>query len=351
VEWASLLEFVIGLAITLATLSDVFAGVLVPGAASGWLGVASAVRTITLPVWRRVTRVHEHRNRRLSNFFAPALFLLVFLAWMALLLAGFGLMVHAASSYFKPPLASFSQALYVAGSSILTLGVSEVDALGSGRWLLLSAALSGFSIITATVTFILQVQTALHQREAGVLTLSGMAGRPGSGIELLETFAQLDMLAELPEFFRYWRNWSASVLHSHVAHPVLGYFHSVDAESDWLSALTVLLDAATLSLVFTQGPATGAATLMHRAGSRTAARLCELYKLDDCVPEPPAPTVIDALVERLARAGYAMRDQHDPGSRFHRMRTDYFGRMAALAAHLGAEPIALLPAADQPVAA
>ena len=134
---------------------------------------------------------------------------------MFLLLVGFSLMFHAAGHLFSPPVLEFDLATYIAGSSLLTLGVSEVSAHGLARWLILSAALCGFGVITATISFILQVQSSLHQREAGELTLSGLAGSPPSGVNLFETFANLKFVPSLETFIKDWRDWSTAVLHSH----------------------------------------------------------------------------------------------------------------------------------------
>ncbi len=182
------LEFGAGLVVVLLTLSDIFSSIVIPGPNKGFLKIAVRVRGVVLPFWRYLSRTRGHgRRQRLSNSFAPLIFFVTFATWIGLLLIGFGLLFQASMSSFKPPLAHFDQALYVAGSSLLTLGVSEVDATGHARWLVLWAALSGFGVITAAFTFILQVQSSLHQRETGVLTLSGMAGKPPSGIVLLET--------------------------------------------------------------------------------------------------------------------------------------------------------------------
>jgi hypothetical protein len=344
----SALEFLLGLAITVATLIDVFASVVVPGPWSGWLGVPRRTRTFALHAARAKRAVLPRSSTHFSFYFGPVLFLLSFLAWIGLLLLGFGLMLHANPDLFEPRLDDLSQAIYLAGSSFVTLGVSEVDAYGWGRWLILAAGLAGFSIITATVTFILQVQTAFHEREWQVLTLTGLAGRPPSGIALLEAYAELGSVDELPDFFRSWRNWSASVLHSHSAHPVLGYFQSVDADNDWLSALATVLDAATLVVALTEHGATGSATMMHRNGSRTAETLCALYGQAEEAPTPPDRATVERLRERLAAAGYSVRGAHDAGVRLARMRADYEGRLSALAAHLGTAPVALLPERPRP---
>lgn len=341
-------EFILGLVIAVFALLDVFSTILMPGPNKGPFRVALHLRNLILPAWRYLSvKRAGGRRQRLSNLFAPLLFLALFGTWIALLLAGFGLMFHASSAWFTPRLDDVSQALYVAGSSLLTLGVSEVDATGHARWLILWAALSGFGVITAAFTYILQVQSSLHQRESGVLTLSGMAGKPPSGIALLEAFAALELRGELRSFFRDWRDWSAAILHSHVSYPALAYFHSVDAESDWLSALNVVLDAATLVMGLTEDDARGSAALMHRAGSRTVAHICDMFDLGGDERFEPETVDVATLQERLRRAGFPVKPPHASDAvHLQKLRFDYAERLVLLANHLGAERTFLLPGAE-----
>jgi hypothetical protein len=340
----SAIEFMLGLAITVVTLADVFASVVVPGPGSGWRGVTRRTRTLALLVSRMRRAVLPRSAAQYAFWFGPTIFLLAFLAWNLLLILGFGLMMHAVAAHFEPPLQGLGEAIYLSGSSFVTLGVSEVDADGIGRWLILAAGLAGFSIITATVTFILQVQSAFQDREWRVLALAGLTGRPPTGIGLLEAHAELGILDDdLPELFRAWRDWSAQVLESHAAHPVLGYFQSVDAEEDWLSALAAVLDAATLVAAVTEGPVAGTAAVMQRSGARTAQTLCALYGLSDEPPQPPGRATVEQLRGRLAAAGFQVRSADEAFARFTRLRADYEGRVFALASHFGTPPVALLP--------
>lgn len=336
-----LLEFLLGLVIAAATLWDVFTTVLVPGRPPGWRGIAGLVLAGALPIWRRTRSTGNVRYHHV--LFAPVLLLLAFLSWMLLLLAGFGLMIHAVGTLFEPPLNSFAQALYVAGCSIMTLGVSEVDAHGPARWIIVAASFAGMTTVTVTVTFILQIQSALQHRETAVLALSVVSGSSGTGIRLLETYADLKVTGDLQLLFQSWSDWSAAVLHSHAAHPILSYFRSADVESDWPAALSVVLDAATLVSVFTTDAASGSATLMHRSGSRTASRLAAIYHLEEpSLPAEPAQTAW-VLRDRLEHAGYPLRNDPEATARFDKMRGDYAGRLAALADHFGARPVPLLP--------
>jgi hypothetical protein len=293
-------------------------------------------------LWRRAAVTRDRNDPRPSNVFAPLTLLVTFLAWMTGLLFGFGLMLHAQPALFQPQLDSFGDAVWIAGCSLLTLGVSEFDAQGTARWLMLGASLAGFSALTAAITFMLQVQAGLHEREPQVLTLTGLAGEPPSGIVLLETLMALDAEPELGAFFLKWRDWAATTLHTHLTYPVLCYFRSVDTEEDWLAALEAVLDAATLVATCTTDRACGAATALHRTGSRTATRLRALFHLR------PGPTEADlaeveATIERLRRAGFTTPDRTDLAQRFLQRRADYAGDITALARYLGGNRAALKP--------
>jgi hypothetical protein len=335
------LEFVLGAVIVAAALADIFSTILVPGPVSRQLRVVLQVRRLSLPVWRYAAR-RRAGDARPSNGFAPFTFVMTFTAWMLLLLVGFALLMHAVEGSFSPGLRRFDDALWVAGSSLLTLGVSEYDANGIARWLVLAAALSGFSALTASITFLLQVQSGLHQREPRVLTLVGIAGSPPSGLVILETAATLADRKYLDRFFLEWRDWAAATLHSHLSYPVLCYYRSSDEQNDWLTALEAVLDAAALVMAFTDDPAVGAATLMHRTGSRTASALRASFDLDEADDETTVDS-LDGMADRLRRAGYSCPD-HSPGVRkMIERRGDYAGHVAALATHLGASRAALLP--------
>ncbi|WP_375391014.1 hypothetical protein [uncultured Sphingomonas sp.] len=332
----TLVEAAAGLLLTGATLADIFATILVPGQVEGQLRVGMRVRRATMPLARWSARGVRAPGSRPSNTFAPGVFVISFGAWMLLLLAGYGLLFHAARALFSPAL-SAPDAIYIAGSSLLTLGVSEVDAHGAARWLILAAGLSGFAVISATISYILQIHQALHQREVRVLTLGSLAGNPPSGLRLLEEVAHLQVTDELPEFFRSWRDWAAGVLHSHTSSPVLIYFHSVDSESDWLASLEAMLDAATLLMALTEHPARGTAALLHRTGSRTAARLCQLLKLDEVQVDPLDQPAVEVLVARLEAAGFpVVAADATAVTTLGRLRADYLGRMHAIADALGA---------------
>lgn len=335
------LEFAAGLAITLAALTDIFLTLLAPGA-SNRFSVVLRWRWASLPIWRRLAPRRRRGDARPSNLYAPVTFLLAFMTWALLMLLGYGMMIHALGGLFEPEVTLFSDGLWIAGSSLVTLGVSEFDASGISRWVILAAGLSGFAALTTAVTFIFEVQSGLHDREPQVLALATLVETPPSGIRILEIHAELGATDDLPDFMTEWRDWSAATLHSHLAYPVLNYFRSMDAEGDWLAALEAVLDASALLVgCAADQQARGPATLLHRTGSRTAERLCSELGLQ---PEAcrVANAELDELIERLRGAGYGVRED-GARERFVTLRDAYAPHIKALAKHLGGNRAPILP--------
>ena len=169
--------FLFGLSLALLTLRDVIDTVVVPGRTGGLLSVLRRIIRLSLPLWRAARR----REQGVSTSFAPFALVQAFVVWMLLLTFGFGLMVRALASSFEPALPSFGQALFVAGSGLVTVGLSETDATGLARWVVMSSGFFGLAVVTLAVTYLLQVQGATSSRDAGILKLTTSAGRPPSG--------------------------------------------------------------------------------------------------------------------------------------------------------------------------
>ena len=333
------IELAAGAILVILLLADIFSTLLVPGPTAGRPSVLINTRRMSQMLWRRLGS--RDRLGRPSHRFAPMLIVIAYIAWMLLLMLGFGMVIQAIGAQFTPPVRGFAQSLYIAGSSMVTLGVSEVDAAGVARWVLLAAGLAGFSVVTATITFSIQVQSALRQRETDILTLSAIAGSPPTGIGILETYGDLDARDDLGAFFGAWRDWSAGVLHSHTSYPVLAYFASTDPAIDWLTALEATLDAATLIVAFTDHPARGQAMMMHRTGALVATRLRRMAGLTIDAAETERD--VAPLTARLRDAGFGVTDDAAGRRRFADLRGDYARDIDSIADHLGARHAALFP--------
>lgn len=329
----AMIELLGGIALALVTLRDVFDTVVVPGSGTGTLKVARRLVSLLLPIWKQV------RGRRgLSTTFAPLMLMLSFVIWMVLLALAFGLMAHALAQSFQPALRSFPQSVYMIGSGLVTIGLSEVNATGGARWVVLAAGFCGLAVMTMAVTYLLEVQASLGKRDTGILKLRTSAGDPPCALALLEKFAAIrnrDMLAGVLEDGR---DWCASVQQSHAAHPSLIYFRTIGTGAGWPAALGALLDLALIVEHLLDLPALyGRAVLLREDGTRMAKTLVELLNL----PLPDESMLdrdeADRLLSRLAASGYPLLPTRDLDA-WRRTRAETAGLIAALAAHLGNEP-------------
>ena len=60
-------------------------------------------------------------------------------------------------------------------------------------------------------------------------------------------------MESLDQLLRDWENWAADLLESHLSYPVLAFFRSQHDNQSWIAALTAILDACALVIVFRTG--------------------------------------------------------------------------------------------------
>ena len=331
-----MLLFAAGAILAGFTLRDVFETVVVPGGSRASLKVARRLLFVLLPLWKAA----RGKRHGLSSTFAPLVLVLCFIVWMTLLAVGFGLMAYAVSGDFEPPLKSFLDAVYIVGSSLVTVGLAHSNPAGGARWVMLGAGFCGLAVMTMAVTYLLEVQNSVNRRDTGIIKLNTSAGEPPSAVTLLERFAAIDNRDELRDVLIEGRNWCATVRQSHSNHPSLIYFQSVSTGSGWPAALGALLDVALLTgQVLDEKGLAGPALLLREEGSAMARELATVIGLRPVAADGGEAELRQAA-DRLRGSGYALRDFPDFAAvAMH--RAQYLSCVKALADHLG-KPAATL---------
>jgi hypothetical protein len=325
-----ILLFAGGLVLAALTLRDVFETVIVPGGSSTSLRVTRRLVRILLPLWKLM----RGKRRGLSTTFAPLVLVSSFVIWIMLLTAGFAMMALSVKLHFEPPLVSFFDAAYMVGSAIVTIGVSEENAIGIARLIVLGAGFCGLAVMTMAVTYLLQVQSSVSKRDIGIIKLNTSAGEPPSAVTLLERFAAIRNRDALADVVKDGRDWCATVRESHGAHPSLIYFQSVGTGSGWPAALGALIDLALLLQdCVAEEQLYGPAMLLREEALRMARDLARCVGLEPCEPSPDEPLLRQAA-ERLSNAGYRLASGGDYSS-LARQRAEAQRFVAALADHLG----------------
>lgn len=338
----SILEAGAGFVLAWITLRDVFDTVVVSGPARGSLRISRRVVDFGLPLWKSM------RSRQtLGANFAPLVLVASFALWMLLLVLAFGLMAHAVTDWFEPALSGFGEALFVAGSSMTTLGVGTLQAHGPAAAVEVGAGFCGLAVMTLAVTYLLEVQNNIAQRDTGVLKISTIAGEPPSGLMLLERYAALGCPDETTEVLRRGREWCVGVLQSHASHPSLIYFRSAGTETGWPAALAALVDVSLIVDRLIELPGTtGPAALVRDESDRLGHDLGELLGLEP-TPNHVSERDVAGVCSRLAAAGYRLRERPDLQA-FVAARVRHVGPIDALSRHLGTPDAPLLPREGPP---
>ncbi|MDQ6859261.1 MAG: potassium channel family protein [Chloroflexota bacterium] len=343
----SLLEALAAIALVIWVLNDVFTTVILPRPAPARFRPAGLLTRWSWRLWRRYadgSRTADRREQRLG-IFAPAIVMTLLGLWIVLLIVGFGLGMHSLSGDFSPPLPDLGTALYVAAVSLLTIGYGDfVPGQPLARAVSVAAGGVGLGIVALTITYLFSLYANFQRRELQVVTLDARAGAPPSGTELLVTCAAFDDdTEELGQIFEEWERWSAEVLESHLAYPILMFFRSTHDHESWVSAIGAVLDAATLMLTTVEGGPRGQATATRGIGAHLVEDIARFFRF--IVRDRP---VDGAMIERaefddarlrLQRAGYVvMADADRSWSEFARLRSEYAGPLNQLAQYLDVPP-------------
>src|SRR4029450_3418165 len=213
-----------GIVILLWTLLDVVRTLVMPRAARGRFRLSRTLFRLLWRPWRwaGVRRKTIQARERVLAGAAPFFFFLLLVGWVSLALVGYALILW--SPAFIDGIGrggeSFGDALYVAGSSLFTLGFGG-DVTGWARAVVGIAGATGLGLFAGGSADLPVRYKAFNPRGAGALRLAAPAGSPPSGPELLHRMGSAGVAFSLPELFAEWERWVADVLGSPRSYPLL----------------------------------------------------------------------------------------------------------------------------------
>jgi hypothetical protein len=296
--------------------------------------------------YRLVThRTAEYRRLdRVLSTQAAAILMTQLLTWMALVFAGFTLLLW--------PFAArgLGGAFSDAGSSMFTLGFA-VPSGSVPSVLVFAAAFSGLVIVTLQIAYLPTLYASFNRRETDVALLTARAGVPAWGPELLARTqyalgAGISTLDTLPDLYTQWERWAADVAESHTTYLPLVRFRSPRPMSSWVTALLAVLDSAAMYLALSPSQAPVAkARLCLRSGFECFTRVAQAMGVD--VPdEVTNGTSVDLsydqflkAVERLREVDFPIeRDPADAWPDFTGWRVNYERAAYGIAAAVDAVP-------------
>lgn len=327
----------IGSLIIFVVVADIFQSVVVPRRTPRTLKVSSLLIKLLWVPWRHLSFRVKKRREYMLSIFAPMSLMILLTFWVIALIIGFGLILYALQHQIQPSFSDLKSAFYVAGTSLFTLGFGDYVAVGSARVVVLTAGGCGLAVMSLVITFLFSLYNSLQHREVYVNLIEARAGSPPSGVTLLETYARLKILHQLPDDLRAWEAWAAEIFESHRAYPILSLFRSTLEADSWIGTLGAMLDACTLLLTTVETEHCGMAYLLHRMGCRIVLDLHRLFAL------PPAEALVvdreqfEQAQQHLAQAGFVIR-KDSTWEAFMTVHSAYSGRLNALIQYFATTP-------------
>ncbi len=337
------LACVAGLLILVGTLASVVGTLVVPRAISSRISrtVDNALDAVLLLLTKSITSF-ERRDRILA-WQSPLSLLLRLAVWLALLVAGFALVLMPSLN------GSVGQAFSEAGSSMFTLGYAAPVGTGSTA-IEYTAAFTGLVVVGLQVGYLPTLYAAFNRRETEVSLLGSRAGVPAWGPEILARtrwgIEDGDSSDVLDELFTAWERWAAEVAESHTTYLTLARLRSPRPMSHWLTSLIAVMDAAALHLALAPSREPKlAARLALRMGFVALNQIARAMRLpvpDDADPDKPVSVSFEdfsAATAMLRELGYPIeRTDEQAWPQYRGWRANFDTAALELACHLDAPP-------------
>lgn len=323
-----------GIALVCLALRDVFQSVIVPRAINRRWRISARLSRLTWAIWQKIAwRIPDEGSREdFLSTFAPFMMILFLAVWVLTLIVGYGLILFSVRSQLHPQNLSFFAALYFAGTSFLTIGYGDITgSSGFARLVSLCAGASGLSVVAVVTAFLFSVFGAFQRREVFVVLLGTRAGAPPTGVGLLAIHAYAGILDDLPAFFRQGQAWTAEVLESHLAYPILSFFRSSHDYESWVGTLGALLDASALLLTTLNDGMHGQAGIMYEVGRHLTHDFVNYFGLAHGNEVGVEYSEFLSARERLAGAGFNLRDEETAWRQFSELRSTYASGLNAMA--------------------
>ena len=332
---------VLGLTLIVIVFYDLFQTVVLPRPAVGKIQLARRVVRPMWLMWRWVSQRSSRLERSEARLaaFAPVALLTLFLIWAAALILGYGLVLNGLAQQIRPSPPDFITSIYISASTLVPLAYGDFVPEGFlARGTIIAESATGVVLAALAITLLFSLYESFRSREELVVSLDALAGAPPTAVQLLETTAKHHMRPPLDDTFDDWRKWSAMVLESHLAYPLLIYFRSSHDNEAWINSFGAVMDAAVLTLSTIDDGADGPAHLMFTVGNHLVEDMSWVFNIkssDDPIVER---SEYDAAVQRLSKVGYRIRDLDAGWKKFAEMRAKYATGLNQMALWLAIPP-------------
>lgn len=279
-----IIVFLLGLGLTLATLSSAIRQTVLPGRKSVRLS-RTLYRTTFLLFRLVIVRIQSEAVRSaLAAFYAPMSVMLLPITWVMLLLIGFSMMYWGVSE----PSPGIS--LSLSGAAITTEGFLAPKGGGQTTLYILEGII-GLGIVGLFITFLPTAYSIYSQREKQVTRVAFRFGTPPSGVQVLVQVYRLDLAQKLDELWSTWEDWFTDMAETHISNSQVIFYRSSQPGTSWVTTAGAILDACALFSSTVDREDVPWLHLCFQAGCRT---------LRDIVTDVARPSIASKLASEKA---------------------------------------------------
>jgi hypothetical protein len=183
------IEPILGVPLMLVVLADVFLTVLYAR-----MGTAILSERLGRALWlafRGASKLARSHRDRVLAYAGPVIVLVVLAVWVVLLMLGAALVIHphlgtAVMSSSGPTRTDFMTAFYAAGNSITLVGSGNFSPQTPAfKAFYIVNSFVGMTMISLTLTYLMQIYNALHRRNALALAVHDASGDTGDAADLI----------------------------------------------------------------------------------------------------------------------------------------------------------------------
>jgi hypothetical protein len=339
-----LLVGLISLVLLAFLLAEFFIVFLLPRRVDRDPALARGILRILWIPWRASARLLPRRaSDTMLGIFGPlGLLAILVLLSVGTILCFTGLHWAVSTRLGSPRVADFGGDLYFSAGAFVSATNPATPINGVGKALQIFEAATGLGFLAIAIGYLPALYQAFSRREIAVSRLDPRAGSPPSAGRLLERSGHRGGWAELDAYLREWETWTAELMETHLAYPILGYFRSQHVNQNWLAALTTIVDACAYALAYGPDESTEAAELSFRIGRHALSDLAHAVSPrrleNDSEPTARERLTREDLAElrsQLEGSGlHSDADEEACAKRLEELRESYEPYAIAIAGHL-----------------
>jgi hypothetical protein len=326
-----------GAGLIVLMLSEFFVIYLLPRRVKRDPRIARGIYSLLWRPWRRLgRRIGGSGGDTLLGFFGP-LGMLALLSVLAIgLVTGFALLHWAFHSDLVAHAPTrFADDVYYSAGAFISANENLRAADGWAKALTILEAGSGLAVLFIVIGYLPALYQAFSAREIAVSQLDARAGSPPDAGLFLARSVRHGGWDALDEFLLRWEAWSAELMETHLAYPILCWFRSQHVNQNWLAAMVCVMDASAFTIAAAPDGEGESARLTFAIGRHAMADLSYTVhaKPRKDNPERLDAETLAALVAEVSDEGVTVNEE-GLDERLAELRAMYEPYAYALAHHL-----------------